>query len=193
MAAKGSGWTLKKDRLPELDRDLAALVAQEVLVGFPEDTTGRKDEDNSGITNAALGYIHNNGQPDKNIPARPFMEPGIAEAQDALASTLGSVAKRFLRDGNKASIDQGFHRLGLKAQYAMRRKINEGIPPPLSDATLRQRAGRKGKGRKGAKLELELRAAGWTPSTDFAKPLIDTGQLRNAINYVVRPRKARKR
>lgn len=193
MATKGSGFILKKDRLPFLERDMAALVEKEVLVGFPEDTSKRDEQGSAAITNAALGYIHNNGAPEANIPARPFMEPGLSENADALAGVLGSAAKRFLATGNKHDIEIGFERLGLKAQAALRRKINEGIPPPLADSTLRKRAGRKGKGRKGAKLELELRDAGWDPSVDFAKPLIDTGQLRNAITYVVRPRKARRK
>lgn len=192
MATKGgTGLTLKRDRLPELEKLMLQLSSVEVLVGFPEDSAARKED--AGITNAALGYIHDNGAPEQNIPARPFMIPGIESESEALADTLASVARTVLKTEDAAAIERGYHRLGLKAQLAIRRKINEGIAPPLSDRTLRERARRGKKGRKGAKLELELRAAGWTPSTDFAKPLVDTAQMRNAVNYAIRQRSARRR
>lgn len=181
------------DNVDQLKDLLHLLAAREVLVGFPEDTTGREPspDEPQGLTNAALGYIHDTGAPEQNIPARPFMLPGMAEAEEPVTKALAATARQLLnvKGAGPAAIDQGLHRAGLKAQFALRRKINEGIPPPLSEMTLRNRAR---KGRKGAKKELELRAQGEAPSTEFAKPLIDTGQLRNAINYVIRDRKKRK-
>jgi len=75
---------------------------------------------------------------------------------------------------------------GLAAQSSVRALISSGIGPALSEATLRNRARR---GRKGAKEELASRAAGQQPSTELAKPLIDTAQYRNSITYVLRKRK----
>jgi hypothetical protein len=60
----------------------------------------------------------------------------------------------------------------------------------LSEVTLRRRAA---KGRKGAKKELMRRAQGLAPSTAFAKPLIDSAQMRNALNYVIRAKQDRKK
>lgn len=194
MALKGNAATLKLDKAADLAKLVGEVTRFEVLVGFPEDTAERKDD--SAATNASLAYIHDNGAPENNIPARPFMGPGIASAEDPIAQTLGAGLRAFLKDGNASSLESRLHRVGLKAQLAIRRKINEGVPPPLAESTLRARANRSGKGlgsRKGAKLELELRAAGWTPSVDFAKPLVDTGQLRNAVSYAIRPRKARRK
>lgn len=171
---------------------LRLLAEREVLVGFPEDTTQRDNSATPGapdITNAALGYIHDNGQPEANIPARPFMIPGMREAEPAVTRHLTWTARQVLNRNGVGAIERGFERVGLAAQAALRRKINEGIPPPLSEYTLRDRARR---GRKGAMWELAWRAAGAPASTELAKPLIDTGQLRNAINYVVRPRKDRR-
>lgn len=191
MATK-AGIHVKQDRLADLHQNLAELVKREVLVGFPEESTERdpSEEEPKDITNASLGYIHDNGQPEVNIPARPFMLPGMEEAADPVATILGNLAKKLLTAKTKITVEQGFHRAGLKAQATIRRKINEGIPPPLSEFTLRKRAA---KGRKGAKKELMLRAQGEAPSTQFAKPLIDTGQLRNALTYVIRDRKKRKK
>lgn len=187
---KGSGvQILKRANAEKLYRDLGKLSDVEVLVGFPEETTDRDSEDH-GITNAALGYIHDTGMPEQNIPARPFMIPGIADAKDAVAAKLGQLAKAITRPGDNAeTIARGMTQVGLIAKLAIQNKINEGIPPPLADATLRARAA---KGRKGAAAELKLREAGQAPGVGLAKPLVDSGQLRNAVNYVIRSRRKRK-
>lgn len=197
MATRGSsriGVRLVVDRTRDLQEAIEELVSHEVLVGFPEDTTDRDNDDTearkAGLTNAALGYIHDNGMPEQNIPARPFMEPGILNNKDSIADAMVSNAKRVLRLGGGAkTANQGLHRVGTIAATGLKRTLNEGIPPPLAESTLRERARR---GRKGAKKELERRAAGEAPSTQFAKPLIDTAQMRNAISYVIRKRRRRK-
>lgn len=191
----GSGMLVKVDNLDKFFRSLDALVKTEVLVGFPEETTERKeDEDQDPVTNAALAYIHDNGMPSENIPARPFMLPAMDESKDRVEASLLSMSRKATNPKTERveeAIHQGFHRVGLIAQAALRAKINEGIPPPLSEVTLRARAHRGGKGknlgsRKGALQELENRARGENPSTLLAKPLVDTAQMRNAASYVVR-------
>lgn len=188
--------TVTKDRLAEMRKEILGLVSYDILVGFPDETANRKEETgttNNGspilggkseITNAALGYIHDKGAPEANIPARPFMIPGILSVEAKIGDQLLSAAKAVLRDPN-TNIEARFHRVGLVASTGIKKKINEGVPPPLADATLRSRANR---GRKGAMLELDKRAAGELPGIALAKPLIDTGQLRNAVTYVVRKR-----
>lgn len=166
------------------------LASMEVLVGFPSDTTDRQKEEGGDLTNAALGYIHDNGAPEQNIPARPFMVPGMTRAMPKVEALAKRTAKAVLSGAPNAPemVEQGLHAMGLVAQSAIRAVINEGIDPPLADATLRARAA---KGRKGAKQELANRKAGKPPGKTLAKPLVDTGQLRNAVNYVIRNRKKR--
>lgn len=187
-----SGVTVKKGRAEdELLKTLDALASMEVLVGFPQETTDRKDDDGpEALTNAALGYIHDNGAPEANIPARPFMIPGIKNAGPRLAAIAKSMGKQALLSStsSRVAIEQGYHAMGLVAQASIRAVINSGIDPPLADSTLRARAAR---GRKGAKKELENRDKGLPASTALAKPLIDTAQMRNAVNYVIRNRKRR--
>jgi hypothetical protein len=193
VAKLPSNLKIPKDGVADLMASMLLLTQREVLVGFPEDTKDRKPEPGEpppDVTNAELAYVHDNGMPEKNVPARPFMLPGIREAQPLIIKHLTTAARNVLLKRSPALVEQGFERAGLAAQFAIRRKINEGIPPPLAKSTLQERARRK---RKGAKKELARRAAGETPSTQFAKPLIDTAQMRNAVNYVIRPRKARKK
>lgn len=184
----GCGVKMHMDALPALREALSMLTRREVLVGFPEDTTQR-DEDSAGqsITNASLAYIHDNGAPEQNIPARPFMVPGIMAARPRVEAKMRQIAKAVvaLKPG---VVEQGLTQIGLIAQAAIRAQINAGVPPPLSEATLRDRARR---GRKGAKQELANRAQGLPASTALAKPLVDTAQMRNAVNYVIREKRAR--
>ena len=181
--------SVRVDTLAGLRKSLEGLTRQEVLVGVPESTTTRKED--AGvlpITNAVLAYIHDNGAPEANIPARPFMIPGMNDAKPPVTEALFRVAKKTLFGASPLDINKGLHRAGLEASTSIKRKIREGIPPPLADSTLRDRL-RRAKGRKAEKLELELRAAGWTPSVDFVKPLIDTAGMLNSVTYVIRPRK----
>lgn len=186
-----------RDNVSDLVDALKSLTKLEVLVGFPDENadrwsdTGKTVRGNAvlggadaDITNASLAYIHDNGAPEQNIPARRFMVPGIESAQDVIVQQLISTVHAVLRDP-KTIVEQRLHRVGITASVAIKRKINEGIAPPLSDMTLRRRAA---KGRKGAATELAARALGQPAGTGNAKPLIDTGQMRNAVSYVIRPR-----
>jgi hypothetical protein len=67
-----------EDHLPELLANIEQLTKSELFVGIPEDSL--RDTD---ITNSALGYIHEFGSPANNIPARPFLYPGIEKATDS--------------------------------------------------------------------------------------------------------------
>ena len=173
------------DRMKQVVRDISALVRQDLLVGIPGETTERKSgpSEPKAMNNATLGYIHEFGSPAANIPARPFLMPGIEEAQDKIEARLRKAAQVALEGRGDQAIVDALAVVGLVAQAAVKDKINSGDFAPLSDTTLRLRAA---KGRKGAQDELDSRAAGNAPGTADAKPLIDTGQLRNSINFVIR-------
>lgn len=168
------------DKAAQVFEGIAALAAKRVMVGIPADNTDRKDD--GPITNAALGYIHENGAPEVNIPARPWLVPGVKSDQQNITDGL-KVAGELALDGNPQGVERQFHRVGLRTSSAVKAYLNAGVAPPLAESTLRGRAAR---GRKGAKKELANRAAGGTASTELAKPLIDTAQMRNAVTYVVR-------
>jgi len=104
------------------------------------------------------------GAPEQNIPAREWLRPAIAGAQPKIIKQLEWGAQQALA-GNMEGPDQALNRAGLVGQNAVRAYINAGISPLLSDSTLvaRQRRGRAG-----------------------TKPLVDTGQFRNSVTYVIR-------
>lgn len=174
---------IKADKLASVVKGIGALVKKQVLVGIPDSTATRDDDEKPGeMNNATLGYIHEFGSPAANIPARPFLMPGVEDAQEDIEARLKKAADAAL-DGKPGRVDQQLEAAGITAQNSVKDKINSGDFAPLSAATLRARARR---GRQGAIDELQSRAAGNAPNNDNARPLIDTGQLRNAITYVVR-------
>ncbi len=187
MAKLHTGVKMTYNGLPALQERLAALAHRQVLVGYPADTEKSNRKEDPEITNASLAYIHDNGAPEAHIPARPFMREGIQLAKEGIKKGMWATAKNVVKpEGSLADVDQGLGRAGIRAVNGIRQRINEGIPPPLSDRTLAARAAR---GRKGAAWELAWRAAGAPAGTDLAKPLIDTGQLRNAVTFVIRNKK----
>lgn len=201
-----TGVQVTKHNAEQVSENLRLLANLEVLVGFPEDSTERDPEPGekeAPITNAALGYIHDNGAPEANIPARPFMGPGIEENRAKIEHALAGALKQGMR-GNAVAMEQAMVAAGLTAKLGIQNKIDEGIPPPLADRTLKNRA-RRGKGSSiamAAKIELERRKQmdklGEDPFFDIqtalttARPLIDTGQMRNAVNYVIRNKSKRR-
>ena len=176
-----SGLTITKDEADKLLKAVQTLTRQEVLVGVPDATAGRKGDDEP-ISNAAIGYINEFGSPEQNIPARPFLIPGVRDAAPKFIKRLHDAAKAAVA-GKNDTVQANLMAAGLVAQNAVRAKISAGPFVPLADATVAARARR---GRKGAIAEMASRAAGNAPGTELARPLIDTGQLRRAITYVTR-------
>ena len=190
-ADKKNGLKVTVDTLEDLHEAIKLLARDEVLVGVPEEKTERDEEDGtkSPITNASLAYIHDNGAPEVNIPARPFMREGIEDVRGSITETQAKQAQYVLM-GNKNKVSEGYQRVGMLAVKSIQARINAGIPPPLAESTLKRRAQ---KGRKGAQKELDARAAGLPPGMSLAKPLIDTAEMLKSISYVVRNRNKRRR
>ena len=160
---------LLRNNFPTFRASLDNLKA-EVLVGVPAEKTGRKavkGDPAEPMNNATLAYIHDNGSPAANIPARPFMRPGIMSVKANISIALEKGARGAIH-GEASAVDKALNIAGMTAQSAIRGKINEGIAPELAESTI---AARKAKGFQGE------------------KPLIRTAQMRNSINYVVREKK----
>jgi len=154
--------TVTKDNTKTLAAALRTLAQKQVLVGIPAKTTDRNDGE--PINNATIGYIMENGSPAANIPARPHLKPGVRSVSAQVSARYGAAAKAAM-NGDLSKIDQAHDVVGLMASSAVKRQILDGDLQPLSEATL---ARRRARGRTGA------------------NPLIDTGQYRNSITYVVR-------
>lgn len=190
-----TGVQVTRQNFEDIIDSVRTLLDVEVLVGVPSDTSDRPDhltpQDEGAITNAALAYIHDQGAPEAKIPQREFMRPGIADVQPEIERRLGSAMRAAMR-GNALVVEQVMHQVGIVAQSSIRNRIDAGIPPPLADYTLRKRNARTKKGSIGAQIEMKRRAQGFAPSTDYAKPLVETGEMRKSITYVIRSRRRRR-
>lgn len=114
-----------------------------------------------GLNLAELAAIHEFGSMDGTIPERSFIRDGIDANIDRLNALKERVAKAvFERRG--MDIRTGLGLIGAEAVRLIRNRMREGIPPPLAGSTLRRR-----------------QALG----DENPRPLIDTGQLINAITH----------
>lgn len=167
------GVTITVDRLPQFLRDIEALTKTQVLVGVPSDKADR--EDGGKINNASLAYIQNFGSPAANIPAREFMASGIELAKAKIIKDLRGGAEAAV-SGRPAAVVAYQEKAGSDAKDAIQQKITDGPFEPLAPSTIAKRKSkRRGK----------WNAAGDT-GPETMRPLIDTGALRRAINYVIR-------
>ncbi|RQR87722.1 MULTISPECIES: hypothetical protein [unclassified Burkholderia] len=176
------------DKLGDVIKAISQLSNKDVLVGIPDSAPERTD---TPITNAQIGYVMETGSPANNIPARPFLVPGIASVQEEVAARLRNGALSAL-SGSASGTDGALKAAGMVGQSAVKKKINDGPFTPLSPRTIAQRKrGRQTQStRKAEKQYAELLAQGKTEqeAQDIAgiKPLINTGSLRNSVTFVVR-------
>jgi len=156
--------TVTSDFTEDFNKIIKRFKNDTVLVGIPESESSREKED-TDITNAALLAINNFGSPQNNIPARPVMEIGIRKAQTEIAEIFKNGAIKALSEGLSA-LPILYERAGIVASTSIKKVINsqEGIEAPAA-STLDAREARGFKG---------------------TKALIVTGQMRNAITYVVK-------
>lgn len=154
-----TGVTVTKDDVQVLLGNIKAMSRKQALIGIPAVKSPRDGK----IGNAALGYIHENGSPKRNIPARPFLVPAVREVSPKVVKIMKEAAEKGMDD--VGAVDKGLNAAGLLAQAAVKNWMRKGEGfAPLLPRTIdaRKRQGAKG-----------------------TKPLIRTGQLLNSITYVV--------
>lgn len=182
---------LKKtlDKTVEIARRLKALSESEVYVGIPAETSSRGSQK---VNNAELLYIHSHGarkrgmreemqesidsgktysaahslylqthgSPLWQIPPRPVLEPAIADKKEIIARQLKAASQEALQ-GNLLAAEQNLHKAGMIGENAAKGWFEDPKNnwPPNSPKTIQ---------RKGSDA-----------------PLIDTGEMRKAITYLV--------
>lgn len=115
--------------------------------------------EDSGLTMAEIGAVHEFGAPKAGIPQRSFIRGGVKKNADEIRSVIVKVAKGWLRPSATLSIKQGLDIIGVATTNAIRRFItsdDNGLAA-LKPATVE---------RKGS-----------------TRPLVDTGRLLNSITW----------
>lgn len=169
-----NGAKLVKDRSAEVLKALKALANERVLVGIPAEAAARKpdpDEKGSPINNATLGYLNETGMPELNLPARPHLVPGVKRALPQITQIYRDAIPKVSL-GGVAAARAAHTKVGVAAAASVKRMIDEGLSPPLAESTLAERKRNKRK---------------------RTNPLLDTGQYRNSITFVIQPAGGTKR
>lgn len=156
--------TITKDQLPEVLEGIAKMKSESLLVGIPEAETERGG---SQVTNAQIGYWMEYGSPARNIPARPWLVPGVKAAEPRTSKQFKKAGQDALR-GDTHAYAQRINDAGLEAVSVIKNRIVAGIGQPLANATLHKRKTRKESPHEGE------------------TPLIDTGQFLNSITYTIK-------
>jgi hypothetical protein len=187
-------------------KELEALSENRVLVGVPSEKASRtfsveewenreKTPIKDLITNAELARIHDLGSPRQNIPARQFMKPGIAKAQNRINAEFKAAVQAKL-NGNEEEMKVRLHRAGLIAQNSIRNiiRIGEGFEP-LKRATLLARTRKRAyawhqlskEQMQGASKAQKRQMRGEKREAIMSSmhPLQDTLQMLKSISYVV--------
>ncbi|HEY3987946.1 MAG TPA: hypothetical protein VGM02_01525 [Acidobacteriaceae bacterium] len=139
---------------------LEKLKKAEVLVGIPQDKSLRTTGE---VTNAQLLFIHTNGSPLRNITARPVIQPAIKAPDNAkrISAELKQAAQSIL-EGDPDAAHQHLEKAGTLGANASKRWFTD------------PRNGWRGN----AESTIEAKGSD--------KPLIDTGELRRDLTYVVK-------
>ncbi len=151
---------------------LAFLQSHQVLVGIPEANASHSGP----LNNVELAYLHSNGSPRMHIPARPFLEPALAQ-EDTRNKIEGCLRQSILNalSGETAAARAELEKAGIYGMTAAQKMIGSAALAPNAPITV---------------------SGGWITNPVSHKPvhikgkgssapLIDTGSLRQAITYVV--------
>lgn len=159
----------------ELAAALKLLTKRQVLVGIPENTADVHPDREGTISNAVLGYLFENGSPATNMPARPWLKPGVEAAQGQINARLEGAGRAALA-GDASGVEQQLAAAGVDTVSVIKNRITAGIPPPLAQSTVNARRRRS----PGSKYRRKATSA------DDTTPLYDTGNFVASINYVIR-------
>lgn len=162
-------FNISTDFTREFNETIKKFKKDVVLVGIPRDDNTREDDaKNATFGNAAILALNHFGSEEAGIPRREVLTTGIRNAQGQIAEQFKVAAQSVLKKGS-AALSTYYERAGIIASNACKKVINdqEGLKPP-SEATLKARQYITQSGFKGTKA------------------LLVTGQVRNAITYVVR-------
>ncbi len=145
------------ESLIDVKNILKDLKNTEILVGVPQEESSHE----GSVNNAELLYIHTNGSAVMNIPPRPVIEPAIEDNKQQIGEILKNSMEKALNSDREGAFEE-FEKAGMYGQNAAREWFTnpKNNWAPNSASTIKK----KGSDR----------------------PLIDTGEMRKSIVYVIR-------
>ena len=174
MSVKTLATLTKTSHVKELNASLEKLKGAIVYVGIARGSKGDGRSDGAP-DNHLLGFIHERGSPASNIPSRPFLVPGVKSARGEVADRLAGAIKSALHDDEKGMND-ALERAGFEAVSGVKDYMTTAKFAPLKPATIRNRHRSRS---TLSKRDNEV-------ANVNIKPLINTGALRDAIDFYVK-------
>lgn len=148
---------VKKDIYKQVKKNLLDFSKLDLLVGVPQEKN-KREGNSEPITNAELMFIHTNGSPIRNIPKRPTIEPTVEENKERISEMFKKAVNKVL--ANRGDGRPDLEKIGLWTVNKIKAKFGSDELVPNAPSTIAQKGDNN--------------------------PLIDTGQLRNSITYVIR-------
>lgn len=143
--------------------NLKSFSRKELKVGWFENL---RYENGEYVANVAAQNEF--GNPNKNIPPRPFMRPTISREQNNWSALIEKLSERVGEE--KMTSSEALDILGLKVTGDIKESIKRVYTPPLAPATIAARLAK----RKNQKIVGML-----------DKPLIDTSQMIDSVSFEV--------
>jgi len=150
-----------------------ALSEIHLYVGIPE----KNAENGKAMNNVQLAYLHSQGSPVNNMPARPFIEPAIEQEKvlEKITDCFGQAFEAALT-GDLGLAKNCIEKAGIYGSNAVKEYMGSGALAPNAPITV---------------------SGGWMRNKVSGKPfkvtgkgstapLIDTGSLRSAVTYVIK-------
>lgn len=160
-----------------------ALAQKNVEVGIPGDKAARSD---GGLNNAQLGYLHEKGVPERGLPARPFLIPGVEKSTPQIVAFIKSAAPKVLK--GEMSNERILNGVGLLAVSSVRKVWDDNNWAPLKESTIKKKVAKQSN-RGNAKYKEAKSKADVTGNIETMRGsfqiLVDTGALRQSITYVI--------
>lgn len=152
VIVKDRGWTKILKNLVQLRTGRAAAT------GVQGEAAEAGHEGSGEMTNVQLATIHEYGdKTGEHPPERSFLRSTLDENLGKYQTELNKIASGAFIGG---TVDGNLLLLGEQYRGDILQKINDGVPPPLADATIARKGGEE-------------------------TPLIDTGQLKNSLSVQV--------
>lgn len=164
--------TIEQHVSGKLNDALKSLQRKALYVGIAKDS----ELDSRGSdepSNSHLGFIHEFGSPMENIPARPFLVPGVKDDMNRIKRGMGN-AMRFALNGDEERCDAALEATAINAASAVKNYMATADFAPLSPVTIQRR--------RESRQTQSMRKEEKDMDSSLIKPLIDTGTLQRAID-----------
>lgn len=136
---------MENDLFNDILNDFKSLPQYKIQIGVIADNANRKGLNNKGITNAELMFIHENGSPLNNVPARPVLDMTINYAENNLLNkTIDKALKQFVNSGfKKEELKKELDKTAIRMENYARQIIyaNDGRLIPNSPNVAKAKGG----------------------------------------------------